>query len=103
MIATGVLNEGDHPDVLIPMQENWCKKSLKVNMFVQTVVTLNFLRIKCQLQLVELGEPEYAHMSTSSVGHNFKLFFSKLSFVHELVFNLAMISYFNKHSLPVKY
>ena len=62
MIATGVLNEGDQPNVLIPMQGNWRKKSLKVNMFAQTVVTLNFLRIKCQLQLVELGEPEHAHV-----------------------------------------
>ena len=42
MIARGVLNEGDQPNVLMPMQGNWHKKSLKVNMFAQTVVTLNF-------------------------------------------------------------
>ena len=61
-----------------------------------------------QLQTTELGEPEHGmHTSTSSIKHlsNFKLLFLKVVFCTRVGFknyNMAMISYFNKHSLPGK-
>ena len=61
-----------------------------------------------QLQMAELGKPEHhTHTSTFSIKHlsNFKLLFLKVVFCTRVGFkkyNMAMISYFNKHPLPGK-
>ena len=78
-------------NILIPSFDNERKLAQKVNVFAQTIVTVNFLKMRCtqfNCRMAGLEAPEYrVHMSTFSIKplSNFKLLILKVVFVHELV------------------
>jgi len=112
MTAWVVLNEDDQPNVFIPNFDNE-KKLAQKELESECVCANNCCSQfpedemhSIQLQMAGLGTL-YAHRPTYSIKHlsNFKLLILKIVFCTRIGFkkcNLAMISYFNKHSLPGK-
>ena len=95
MIARGVLNEGDQPNVLTPNFDNARKlgqKELESEYVCSNSCYSQFPEdemYSIQLQTTELGELEHGmHTcphSALNICQTLNCYFSKLSFVHELV------------------
>ena len=101
MLARVLLNEGDQPNVFIPTFDNARKvaqKELESEYVCSNNCYSQFTEdemYSIRLQLAELGEPNIVCTNVNIQRQPFV----RVGFK---IYKLAMISYFNKHSLPGK-